>query len=190
LAAESGKDAYEHLSEGAADVPPGAEGLIWLPYLNGERTPHLDANARGVLFGLTPRHRKAHVVRAIMEGVAFGLLDSLEIIRSLTIPIREIRVTGGGSASPLWRQIMADTFGQPVHAIQAGEGPAYGAAMLAGVGTGIYSDCADAARRLIKVGSETRPNAGASAEYARVYPLYGRLYRDLKPTFAAAAAQA
>lgn len=184
MAAETGRDAYEYLTAGAADIPAGAEGLLWLPYLNGERTPHLDANARGVLFGVTARHTKAHVVRAMMEGVAFGLRDSLEIVRSLKIPIREIRITGGGGRSPLWRQIIADVFGQPVVTINVEEGPAFGAAIIAGVGTGVFRDFGKAAGRIIKVTKETKPIAAHTAAYEKPYRLFGRLYADLREDFA------
>jgi xylulokinase len=188
MAAQLGIDAYEFLTAGVSEVPPGAEGLFWLPYLNGERTPHLDANARGVLFGITPRHGRAHVVRAILEGVVFGLRDSLEIIRLLKIPVREIRLTGGGAKSPAWRQIQADIFGQPVVTINATEGPAFGAAMIAGVATGVYPGFAEASRQLIKVTGEVYPDPAAAGIYEPRYRLFQRLYRDLKQDFASAAA--
>ena len=165
-------------------MPPGAEGLLWLPYLNGERTPHLDPYARGVLFGISARHTKAHVVRAVMEGVAFGLLDSLEIIRGLRIPVRQIRVTGGGGKSPLWRQILADAFGQPVVTINAEEGPAFGAAIIAGVATGVFPSFADAASRLIRVTREVKPVAANTKAYAKPYDMFQRLYASLKDDFA------
>lgn len=187
MAAESGTDAYSWMTAGAEKLPPGSEGLLWLPYLNGERTPHLDANARGVLFGVEARHTKAHVMRAVMEGVAFGLRDSLEIIRSLKIPVAEIRLTGGGGKSPVWQQILADVFGQAVVTINAEEGPAFGAAIIAGVGTGVYSDFGQAAGKLIKVTREISPDPARSQAYERPYKLFGKLYADLRDDFAALA---
>lgn len=186
-AAETGIDAYEFLTAHVAHVPAGAEGLIWLPYLNGERTPHLDANARGVLFGITPRHTKAHVVRAILEGVVFGLRDSLEIIRSLKIPIREIRLTGGGARSATWRQIQADVFEHPVVTINVEEGPAFGAAILAGVGTGVFKSFRQATDEIIKVTRTVEPIASNAVAYRRSYKLFQTLYEDLKEDFAAVA---
>jgi xylulokinase len=185
MAAETGVDAYEFLTAGVSGVPAGAEGLIWLPYLNGERTPHLDANARGVLFGLTPRHTKAHVVRAMLEGVVFGLRDSLEIVRDLRIPVNEIRLTGGGAKSAIWRQIQADVFGQRCVTINVEEGPAFGAAIIAGVGTGVFRDFAQASDKIISVTRTVEPNARNAAVYEKRYELFRRLYRDLKESFAA-----
>lgn len=187
IAAETGVDAYEFLTAHVATIQPGAEGLIWLPYLNGERTPHLDANARGVLFGLTPRHTKAHVVRAILEGVVFGLRDSMEIIRSLKIPVNEIRLTGGGAKSPTWRQIQADVFEHPVVTINVEEGPAFGAAIIAGVGTGVFASFEQATERIIKVTRTIEPIAENSRAYEKSYALFRKLYGDLKDDFAIAA---
>ncbi len=187
MAAQTGVDAYEYLCEGVARVPAGAEGLVWLPYLNGERTPHLDPDARGVLFGVSARHTRAHVMRAVLEGVTFGLCDSLEIIRSLKIPVNQIRVTGGGGKSAAWRQILADVFGQPVFTINAEEGPAYGAAIIAGVATGVFADFKSATDRLIRVTREVKPVAANCRAYERPYALFRRLYADLKDDFAQAA---
>lgn len=184
MAAETGRDAYEYLTAGAEGIAAGSDGLLWLPYLNGERTPHLDANARAVLFGLAAHHTKAHVVRAILEGVAFGLRDSLEIIRSLKIPVNEIRITGGGGKSPLWRQIVADVLGHPVVTINVEEGPAFGAAIIAGVATGVFRDFAHATNRIIRVTQQVNPIAANIAAYEKPYRLYGKLYGDLRETFA------
>lgn len=183
IAAETGIDAYEFLTAHVAGIAPGAEGLVWLPYLNGERTPHLDANARGVLFGVSPRHTKAHVVRAVLEGVVFGLRDSLEIIRSLKIPIREIRLTGGGARSATWRQIQADVFEHPVVTINVEEGPAFGAAIIAGVGTGVFRSFEDATERMIKVTRTVEPIAANARVYEKSYRLFRKLYADLKDDF-------
>lgn len=184
MSAETGIDAYEFMTAGVADIPPGSEGLIWLPYLNGERTPHLDANARGVLFGVSARHTKAHVVRAVLEGVVYGLRDSLEIIRSLGIPINEIRLTGGGARSATWRQIQADVFQQPVVTINVEEGPAFGAAIIAGVATNVFDSFKDASQRLIKVTREVKPNRENSATYGQYYRLFQKLYGDVRGDFA------
>ncbi|MCX7717545.1 MAG: xylulokinase [Candidatus Sumerlaeaceae bacterium] len=184
MAAETGVDAYEFLTAGVGKVPPGAEGLLWLPYLNGERTPHLDANARGVLFGISPRHTKAHVVRAILEGVVFGLRDGLEIVRSLKIPVGEIRLTGGGAKSAVWRQIQADVFGQRCVTINVDEGPAFGAAIIAGVGTGVFKSFAEACEKSIRVTRTVDPNPQTAAAYEKRYNLFRRLYADLKHDFA------
>lgn len=187
MAAEMGVDAYEFLTAGVGSVPAGSEGLIWLPYLNGERTPHLDPNARGVLFGVTPRHTKQHVVRAILEGVVFGLRDSLEIIRSLKIPVNQIRLTGGGARSAIWRQIQADVFGQPVVTINVEEGPAFGAAIIAGVATGVFDNFKHATDRMIKVTREVKPIAENVDRYAKSYALFRDLYGSLKNDFERAA---
>lgn len=184
-ARQTGEDAYEFLSEGTEKVPAGSEGLIWLPYLNGERTPHLDANAKGVLFGVTARHTRAHVVRAMMEGVAFGLKDSLDIIRGMKVPIEQIRITGGGARSRLWQQILADVFERPVSRINVEEGPAFGAALIAGVGTGVFADFSSATGKIIRVGKETAPIAANSLIYRKKHSQYGRLYSKLRDEFAA-----
>src|SRR5207245_8296062 len=135
---------YEGLSALAEQTPPGAEGLVFLPYLTGERTPHLDPQARGAFFGLTSRHRLGHLTRAVMEGVAYSLRDALEIIVALGADPLQIRVTGGGGRSPFWRQLLADGLGPPVVRTTADEGPAYGAALLAGVASGVFGSIEEA----------------------------------------------
>src|SRR5439155_25403856 len=139
VAAAAGVDPYEQMAAWAAQAPPGAEGLVWLPYLQGERTPVLDPFARGALVGLTARHDRPHLVRAVLEGVAFSLRDGFEIVREQGVTLREVRATGGGARSSLWRQIQADVLGVDVVSVSAQEGPAFGAALLAGVATGLYS---------------------------------------------------
>ncbi|HEX7295165.1 MAG TPA: xylulokinase, partial [Pyrinomonadaceae bacterium] len=129
-----GRESYDQLTAEAASVPAGANNLLWAPYLMGERTPHLDPNARAALVGLTASHTRGHVVRAILEGVAFSLRDSFEIFREMNVPVESIRLGGGGARSKLWRQIQADIYGHSVDIVQAEEGAAYGAALLAGVG--------------------------------------------------------
>ena len=135
---------YDELVQAASEVPPGAEGLIFLPYLSGERTPHLDPQARGAFLGLTTRHGIPHMTRAVMEGVIFSLRDSLEIMRELDVPIEQVRATGGGARSTLWRQLQADIYGLPIHRTTADEGPAHGAALLSGVAAEVYRDVNEA----------------------------------------------
>jgi len=187
VAAPCGLDPYDLMGREASRAPAGCEGAIWLPYLTGERTPHCDAAARGTLFGLTARHTRGHALRAVMEGVAFGLRDSLEIIRALKIPIGEIRLTGGGARSPLWRQIQADVFGSEVTVLRGNEGPAFGAAILAGVGAGVYSSCDAAAQALLGPGEVVRPVEENVKLYDRLYRIYRDLYGALKPSFDAVA---
>jgi xylulokinase len=176
-------DAYQLLTALAAEAPTGSEGLFFLPYLTGERTPHADPDAKGAWVGLSVRHGRAHLARSVMEGAAFALRDSLEIIKSLGIPVRQIRLSGGGARSPFWRQIQADIFGQKVATLNAEEGPAYGAALLAMVGTGAYRNVAEACDATIQVVSETAPDRRSVTLYNRAYPIYGSLYRALRPEF-------
>jgi xylulokinase len=166
----------------AKDIPPGCEGLIFLPYLSGERTPHPDPLARGVFAGLTVRHTRPHMTRAVLEGVAFGLRDSFELIKNSEAGIiNEVRVSGGGAKSPVWRQILADVFGVPLVVAEAVEGAAYGAALLAGVGGGVWPDVLTAAQQTVKLGERVEP--GDTAAYEPVYALYRDLYPMLKPAF-------
>src|SRR5579862_4352274 len=137
-------DPYQLITAEAACAPPGCEGLIFLPYLTGERTPYPDPNARGVFFGITLRHDRRHFARAVLEGVAFGLRDSFEILDEMRVPIREVRASGGGARSALWRQIQADVTRREHVGINVDEGPAFGVALLAGVGIGVWKDAAEA----------------------------------------------
>jgi xylulokinase len=184
MAGYAGGDAYDYLSKEAEQAPAGSTGLIWLPYLQGERTPHLDANARGVLFGVTAHHTRAHVIRSVLEGVVYGLRDSLEIIRSMRVPIREIRLTGGGAKSRLWRQIQADVFDHEVVTINVDEGPAFGAAIIAGVGIGVFRTFKEAAERIIRVTDRIAPIRAHARLYDRYYRIYRTLYKQLKGSFA------
>jgi len=185
-AAQTGRDPYDLLTGAAAEVPPGCEGLIFLPYLTGERTPYPDPNARGVFFGLTLRHSKAHLTRAVLEGVSYGLRDSLELMRDLGLTIAQVRASGGGARSPLWRQILADIFEAEIATVNVTEGAAYGAALLAAVGAGVYDSVAEACQVAIQVTGSTRPGP-ASAVYADYYPCYRALYPALAPQFEALA---
>jgi len=167
----------------AASVAPGADGLVFLPYLTGERTPHPDPLARGAFVGLTARHSRAHLTRAVLEGVAFGLRDGFELIKNSEAGIiDEVRASGGGVKSPVWRQILADVFGVPLVVAEAIEGAAYGAALLAGVGGGVWPDVATAAERTVKLGERVEPGPHAP-DYEAVYALYRDLYPTLKPAF-------
>jgi len=140
----AGEDPYDRLVKEAEPIPPGAEGLLFLPYLSGERTPHADPKARGAFVGATLAHQRAHFTRAVLEGVAFGLRDSFEILQAMGIEIQEVRMTGGGARASLWRQILSDVTGYPLHTLQVEEGPAFGVALLSGVGIGIWSSVPEA----------------------------------------------
>ena len=177
---------YDTLTEEAAQVAAGADGLIFLPYLQGERTPHMDPQARGVFFGLRLDHTRAHLVRAVLEGVAFALRDGLEVVRELDIAPTEVRVAGGGASSALWRQIQRDIFALPVRTIGADHGGAYGAALLAAVGAGVFAGAAGASRA-IPLGARSDPDPAQVATYEAVYRRYRRLYPALRAEFAAAA---
>lgn len=175
---------YELLTRQAAEAPAGCEGLYFLPYLTGERTPHADPYARGAWIGLSLRHGRPHLVRSVMEGATYAMRDCLEIIQGMKIPVKEIRLSGGGARSPFWRQMQADIYGQPVSTINAEEGPAYGVALLAAAGTGEYKGVVEACKATIRVVSETKPDADTKKRYNRFYPQYGALYRSLKGNFA------
>ena len=179
---------FDDLLAPAADVAPGCDGLLYLPYLTGERTPYPDPLARGAFVGLTVRHSLPHLTRAVLEGVAFGLRDSFELIKSAgKVDVRQVRVAGGGAKSPLWRQILADIFDAELVTVNTTEGAAYGAALLAGVGAGIWPDVDAATRRTIHVTGSTLPQSPAVEIYERQYQVYRGLYPALKPTFDAVA---
>ncbi|MGD2144257.1 MAG: xylulokinase [Anaerolineae bacterium] len=180
----TGRDAYNILTDAAADVPAGCEGLVFLPYLSGERTPYPDPDARGVFFGLSLRHRKAHLTRAVLEGVTYGLRDSLELMRALGLSVEQVRVSGGGARSPLWRQILADVLDTEIAIVNVTEGAAYGAALLAGVGAGAYQNILDACEAAIAVTGRVKPGPAVSV-YADYYPRYRALYPALAREFEA-----
>ncbi len=177
------KEVYEVLIKEAESVRPGSDGLFFLPYLSGERTPHADPDARGCFVGITLAHTRGHLIRAILEGVTYAMRDSLEIIEGLGVPVRQIRASGGGSRSPLWRQIQADVFGRKVVTINSEEGPAFGVALLAAVGAGAFKDIAEACAATIRVVKETNVNRANKAYYDRAFPEYQQLYRSLKDDF-------
>jgi xylulokinase len=178
--ATDGRDPYDKLSEEAANAPPGANGLLWAPYLMGERTPHLDPYARAALVGLTASHTRAHIIRAILEGVAFSLRDTLTIFKEMEVPVQVIRLGGGGARSALWRQIQADVYGRTVEIVEAEEGAAYGAALLAGVGSKLWPSVDAACERLVRVASTIEPNATVVALMDRQYLMFRKLYPALR----------
>jgi xylulokinase len=179
-----GLDPYEIITGRASKTPLGSEGLLFLPYLTGERTPHADPNARGVFMGLGLRHTKAHMARSVMEGVCYGLRDSLEILGEMSLPLSEIRNTGGGSRSPFWRQMQSDVFGAPLVAMEIDEGAAFGAALLGGVAGGVWPDVPAACAATVRTKEPVRPDGEASGVYDRYYAVYRDLYASLKENFA------
>ncbi|MBL8879737.1 MAG: xylulokinase [Phycisphaerales bacterium] len=180
---------YAAMIHAAAGVTPGCEGLLFLPYLTGERTPHADPLARGAFVGLTARHATAHMTRAVLEGVAFGLCDSLELIRKTGTRPRSVRLSGGGARSAVWRQIMADIFGVDVIVAHGAQGGAFGAALLAGVGAGCFANVAEACAAACKTGETTSPGPNREA-YRDAYERFRMLYPTLAPTFRSSAADA
>ena len=174
---------YTELDQLAEEIEPGSEGLIFLPYLYGERTPHNDANARGVYFGISGKHDQRHFTRSVLEGVTFALKDSLELIKDKGVKIKEIRAIGGGAKSRVWQQILADILGEEINLLNVEEGPAFGAALIAGVGVGVYSSFAEAVNRIIKVKKTIVPRIQNSERYNQYYQLYKKLYYSLKEDF-------
>ena len=176
---------YDDLLKEAAEVDVGCEGLTFLPYLSGERTPHADPRARGAFSGLTLRHGRGHLTRAVLEGVAFGLRDNLALMEEVGLSgASEARASGGGTRSRVWMQILADTLGLDLVSLQATEGAAFGAALLAGVGAGAWSSIAEACEASISPGTITRPREELSASYSEAYARYRAHYPALKPLFA------
>lgn len=178
-----GLDPYDVISEEAEAAPPGCEGLFFLPYLTGERTPHFDPLARGGWIGLTIRHGRESLFRSVIEGATFAMRDSLELIREMGVNPREIRLSGGGARGRLWRQIQADIYGQDVCTINTSEGPAFGVALLAQVGIGAFGSVAEACDATIQVSEITRCQEADRLTYDRAYSVYGKLYGDLRERF-------
>ncbi|MCX5683550.1 MAG: xylulokinase [Planctomycetota bacterium] len=176
-------DPYELITADVAKVPPGSHGLYFLPYLTGERTPHADPAARAAWVGLSNMHGRAEMARAVMEGATYAMRDCLEIIRGMGVPITDIRVSGGGAKSKFWRGLQADIYGGAVSVVSSKEGPAYGVALLAGVGTGVWASVPEACDATIKTVSRTKANAKNVKRYDTLYPEYGQLYRSLKDDF-------
>jgi len=173
-------DPYDRMTEEAAQVESGSNGLLWAPYLMGERTPHLDPHARAALVGLTASHTRAHVIRAIMEGVAFSLRDSFEIFNEMKVPVETIRLGGGGARSALWRQIQADIYGRAVATVEAEEGAAYGVAMLAGVGVRTWPSVDAACAEVVRTRDRVEPEAKSKKTLDRQYKTYQAMYPALK----------
>ncbi len=176
-------NAYQVLSQEASQTPTGSEGLFFLPYMTGERTPHADPNARGAFVGLTLKHSRGHLVRSIIEGVTYAMRDSLEILQGMNVPVKQIRASGGGSKNPFWRQLQADVFGQPVVTINAEQGPAFGVALLATVGGGEYRSVEKACDATIKVVEKTPVDRKAAKVHNSNFPEFQQLYRSLKDDF-------
>ncbi len=183
LLGRRGTDVYQTINNEAAEIEPGSEGLLFVPYLSGERTPHADPNARACFVGLTAKHARGHLARAVMEGVAMSLRESFEIIQSLGVPIREMRLSGGGAKSQLWRQIFADCMDQPACTINAEQGPAFGVALLAAVGIGRFKSIEEASNATIQVVSKTNPKKSAAKHYHNQFPIYRGLYGALHESF-------
>jgi xylulokinase len=177
------RESYDRLTAEAAKISPGSDGLLWTPYLMGERTPHLDSNARGALVGLTASHTRAHVVRAILEGVAFSLRDTFTLFREMNVPVTSIRLGGGGARSPLWRQIQADVYGRAVEIVEAEEGAAYGAALLAGVGVGLWPTVDAACAATVRVVTRVNPQPSAVAVLNASYSAFRRIYPATREIF-------
>ncbi len=175
---------YDELTAEAAEVPPGADGLTFLPYLTGERTPHADSNARGVFVGIHAGHERGHMVRAVMEGVIFALRDSLELMRGLNADAEESVAVGGGARSPFWRQMQADVLGVPVVTVGPSGGAPYGAAMLAAVGSDGFASVPEACQAWIKPLDRLEPDTKTRDAYEHAYERYAKLYPRLKEHFA------
>jgi len=173
-------DPYDLLCAEAATAPPGSDGVLWAPYLMGERTPHLDPRARAALVGLAANHSRAHVIRAILEGVAFSLRDTLTIFAEMKVPVTNIRLGGGGARATLWRQIQADIYGAAVEILAAEEGAAYGAALLAGVGAGVWSSVDEACAATVRVAAQVEPDPKTVAAMNHRYTAFRALYPALR----------
>jgi len=181
--APGGDAAYEEMVREADAVAPGADGVLWAPYLMGERTPHRDPNVRAALLGMAASHTRGHVVRAVLEGVAFSLRDTFTIFSELGLPVEKVRVGGGGARSPIWRQIQADVYGRDVETVETEEGAGYGAALLAGVGAGFWKSVDEACDAVVHTAQVTpaRPEVASVMsyrykQYRRVYPALGTIY--------------
>jgi xylulokinase len=183
IAATQGVDPYDLILDGAQEVPAGSDGLLFLPYLAGERTPHGDPDARGVFFGLSLYHTRNHMARSVIEGVTFALADSAALMRDLGTDLAVLRATGGGARSPLWRQILADTIGSTVATAQTDQGPALGAAIIAGIGAGVYSSISAATHELIAINSSTEPDPSSTDVYRRYHAVYRGLYPALRRSY-------
>ena len=182
IARREGVDPYEVLTREAGESPPGAEGVVFLPYLAGERTPHQDPFARGVFFGISLATGRSHLIRSVLEGIGFGLKDSLELMKGMGLGFEEVRIVGGGARSELWRRILASILELPLLRLEVEEGSSYGAALLAGVGGGVFQD-EEEVEKLVRVREKTQPVEDWVDIYRRIYPLFKELYGSLKERF-------
>ena len=182
FAKKEGVDPYEILTGEAEKILPGSEGVIFLPYLAGERTPHQDPYAKGVFFGISLKTTKSHLIRSVLEGISFGLKDSLELMKKMGLKIEEVRIVGGGARSFLWRKIISSIFELPLYTLKVEEGSSYGAALLAGVGIKIFSDEEDASK-VIEIKDKTIPESESVETYHKIYPLFKEIYQSLKSNF-------
>ncbi len=178
-----GVDPYYLTDKAAMEVPIGANKLLYMPYLNGERTPHLDPNCRGAFVGLSTMHKKKDMIRAVMEGVSYSLRDCVEVMREMKINVTDMMACGGGGSSPLWRQMLADLYACPVKTTQNKEGPALGVALLAAVGAGIYSTVPEACKAVILPDKIQNPVEENTSEYEKIYAVYKKLYPAMKSCF-------
>ena len=177
-------EVYPAMIAEALTAPPGSENLLFLPYLTGERCPHADPAARGAFIGLTPRHHRSHLIRSVIEGITFGMREQIMIFRQMSIPVTQVRASGGGARSAFWRQLQADMYQAPVVTINVAEGAALGVAILAAVGAGHYQSVPEATQAIIKVKTQSKPNKKSAALYDSQYPKYAALYPALKQSFA------
>lgn len=182
-AEKEGKDSYDYINEDVAETPPGCNKLLYLPYLMGERTPHLDPDCRGVFFGLSAIHTRKDMLRAVMEGVSYSLKDCNDILKEMGIRVEEMMACGGGGRSPVWRQMLADMYGCRVKTVTAKEGPALGVAILAGVGAGIYESVEAACDKVLRIDKECAPIAENSKAYEKYHAIYKKLYPALKEQY-------
>jgi xylulokinase len=175
-------DEYDDLTKEGAQAPAGSNGLYWLPYLMGERTPHLDPTARGGWIGLTASHRRADMIRALIEGVSYSQKDCLDIIETLGVRVDSVRISGGGAKSPFWLHVLADVFARPVVTLASQEGSAYGAALIAMAGTGEYASVPEVCAAVIREQSRTDPGPDVPV-YVQGHHIYQALYPALKGIF-------
>ncbi len=182
-AEEEGKDAYDYINEDVAQTPLGCNKLLYLPYLMGERTPHLDPDCRGVFFGLSAIHTRKDMLRAVMEGVSYSLKDCNDILKEMGIQVEEMMACGGGGKSPIWRQMLADMYGCKVKTVTAKEGPALGVAILAGVGAGIYESVEAACDKVLRIDKECEPVGKNTETYEKYHKVFKNLYPSLKEQY-------
>jgi xylulokinase len=182
-AEKKNQDIYDYLTDEAQKISTGSEGLFFLPYLMGERTPHQSADAKGAFIGISSRHTKYHFIRSTLEGITFGMRDCLEIIRDLGIKIEQIRLTGGGAKSKFWKQLQANIYRSEVATVNSTEGPAFGAAIMGGVGAKIYKSIEEATENIIKVVERIEPDKDESEKYEHYYKIFQSLYPKLKNSY-------